>query len=122
MLDNVKEVYEYSGSGSGTNITEENRSGVKETDAIYDKEFYTGSLDFDESIWELDGLPYGKRPALKDAPVEENNFGLPNYSTVLDHEDYRPEREQAYAKYGKNASSVRYPYVGGVRQPPGSGR
>lgn len=101
VLDNVKEVYEYSGSGSGTNITEENRSGVKETDAIYDKEFYTGSLDFDESIWELDGLTYGKRPALKDAPVEENNFGLPNYSTVLDHEDYRPEREQAYANMAK---------------------
>ena len=87
VLDNVKEVYEYSGSGSETNVTEENRANVRETDAVYDKKFYTDILDFDESIWELDGLAYGKRPALKDAPVEENNFGLPNYSTVLMHEN-----------------------------------
>lgn len=101
VLDNMKEVYEYSGSDSETNITEENQSSVRETDAVYDKKFYTDTLDFDESIWELDGLAYGKRPALKDAPVEENNFGLPNYSTVLKHENYRPDREQAYANMAK---------------------
>ena len=101
VLDNMKEVYEYSGSDSETNITEGNQSGVKETDAVYDKNFYTDTLDFDESIWELEGLAYGKRPALKDAPLEENNFDLPNYSTVLKHENYRPDREQAYANMAK---------------------
>ena len=33
--------------------------------------------------------------------MEENNFDLPNYSTVLKHENYRPDREQAYANMAK---------------------
>ncbi len=97
VLGDVREVYEYSGSSGISNITEENQSNVKETDRIYSMDFYKDTLGFDEDIWDLDGLSYGKRPALKNAPVEENHYEIPGYSAVLNHENYRPERELAYA-------------------------
>ena len=101
VLENVTEVYEYSGSDSATNITEENQDRVKETDSVYEKSFYKDILGFDEEIWDLDGLVHEKRPALKDAPIEENNYGIPNYSGILKHEDYRSDREKAYANMAK---------------------
>src|SRR5699024_7374307 len=101
VLDDVTEVYEFSGSDSISNITEDNQDNVKETDAVYDKEFYTDTLGFDDGIWELDGLAYEKLPSLKDAPMEENNYGIPNYTNVLKHEKYRPEREKAYSNMAK---------------------
>ena len=101
VLENVTEVYEYSGSDSATNITEENQDKVKETDSVYEKSFYKDTLGFDEAIWDLDGVAHEKRPALKDAPIEENNYGIPNYSGILKHEDYRSDREKAYANMAK---------------------
>lgn len=97
VLENAKEVYEYSGSESITNITEDNRENVKETDSVYEKSFYKETLGFDEEIWDLDGTAHGKRPALRGAPIEENNYGIPNYSSLLGQKDYRPDREKAYA-------------------------
>ena len=101
VLGNAEEVYEYAGSGSITNITADNQAGVKETDAVYDRNFYKDTLGFDESIWDLEGLSYGKRPALQDSPVEENYYGIPNYSSVAGHAGYRPDREKAYANIAK---------------------
>lgn len=101
VLENATEVYEYSGSESITNITEDNKDNVKETDSIYEKSFYKDILGFDEAIWDLEGTAHEKRPALKDAPIEENNYGIPNYSAILKHEDYRPDREKAYANMSK---------------------
>ena len=101
VLENAAEVYEYSGSDSITNITDENQDNVKETDSVYEKSFYKDILGFDEEIWDLDGVVYEKRPALKDAPMEENNYGIPNYSGLLKHEDYQSDREKAYANMAK---------------------
>ena len=101
VLENAKNVYEYSGSDSATNITEANRDQVKETDAIFDRSFYKDDLGLDEALWNLDLLAYGKRPNLKAAPEVDNNYGIPNYTQVLNHADYRPEREQAYANMAK---------------------
>ena len=78
VLQNAKNVYEYSGSSSATNITEANRDQVKETDAIFDKSFYRDELSFDESIWNLELLAYGKRPNLNAAPLVDNNYKIPS--------------------------------------------
>ena len=101
ILENAKEVYEYSGSESITNITEDNRENVKETDSVYEKGFYKDTLGFDEEIWDLDRTAYEKRPALRGAPIEENNYGIPNYSSLLGQKDYRPDREKVYANMAK---------------------
>lgn len=101
VLGNAKNVYEYAGSGSATNITEANRDQVKETDAIFDRGFYRDALGLDEGIWNLDLLAYGKRPNLKAAPETDNNYGIPDYAQVQGDERYRPEREQAYANMAK---------------------
>ncbi len=101
VLTNAKNIYEYTGSGSMTNITEANREQIKETDAVFDKSFYRDTLSFDENLWELDLLVYGKRPNLKAAPGADNNFEIPGYTQVLKDENYRPEREQAYANMAK---------------------
>lgn len=101
VLTNVKNVYEYSGSGSATNITDANKGQIKETDAIFDKSFYRDTLGLDETIWNLDLLSYGKRPNLKTAPEVDNNYEIPEYSLVQSHESYMPEREQAYANIAK---------------------
>lgn len=101
VLDNVKEVYEYSGSGSETSITEENQTEVKETDAVYDRSFYEDTLKFDGNVWKLDGLECGKLPTIEGAPVEDNNLGIPGYSLVVNHTGYDPARERAYANMAK---------------------
>ena len=101
VLDNVKEVYEYSGSGSVTNITQDNQADVKETDAVYDRSFYEDTLKFDGDVWKLDGLAYGKLPSIKGAPIEENNLGIPGYSSIVNHAGYDPARERAYANMAK---------------------
>lgn len=101
VLDNVKEVYEYSGSGSETSITEENQTEIKETDAVYDRSFYEDTLKFDGNVWNLDGLEYGKLPSIEGAPVEDNNLGIPGYSLVVNHTGYDPARERAYANMAK---------------------
>lgn len=101
VLENAVEVYEYSGSSSATSITEDNKSNVKETEAVYDRSFYEDLLGFDEGVWDLGGLAYGKRPALINLPVEENNYGIPNYSAVVKQEDYDPGREIAYGNLAK---------------------
>ena len=101
VLDNVTEVYEYSGSGSETSITQDNQADVKETDAVYDRSFYEDTLKFDGDIWKLDGLSYGKLPSIKGAPIEENNLGIPGYSSVVNHLAYNPAREIAYANMAK---------------------
>ena len=97
VLNGVKEVYEYSGSGSSTNVTEANGNSVKETDAVYERMFYEDILGFDGKVWDLEGLALKKLPILSDSPVEDNSYGIPSYSEVKDHEDYQAERETAYA-------------------------
>ena len=97
VLNGVKEVYEYSGSGSSTNVTEANGNSVKETDAVYERTFYEDTLGFDAEIWNLEGLALKKLPILSDSPVEDNSYGIPSYSEVKDYEDYQAERETAYA-------------------------
>ena len=97
VLNGVKEVYEYSGSGSSTNVTEANGNSVKETDAVYERTFYEDILGFDGKVWDLEGLALKKLPILSDSPVEDNSYGIPSYSEVKDHEDYQAERETAYA-------------------------
>lgn len=101
VLGNAKEVYEHFGSGSTTNITEDNAGNVKETDAVYDKSFYKNTLGYDDRVWEFRWLSFGKTPSLKKAPVMENNLGIPNYSIVTKHKDYLPEKETAYANMAK---------------------
>ncbi len=101
VLDSVKEVYEYSGSHSLTNVTDENRENVKVTDDIYYKNFYKDTLGFDEGIWDLELLAYEKNPNLKNAPVDENKYGIPNYSEIRKNPNYRGERERAYANMAK---------------------
>lgn len=101
VLDNVKEVYEYSGSGSETSITQDNQADVKETDAVYDRSFYEDTLKFDGDVWKLDGLVYGKLPSIKGASIEENNLGIPGYSSIVNHAGYDPARERAYANMAK---------------------
>lgn len=101
VLDNVKNIYEYSGSTSITNITQQNQAQIQETDAVFDKAFYTETLHWEESIWDLDLLAYGKRPNLKTAPQRDNNYGIPAYSQLLQLEGYQPQREQAYANLAK---------------------
>ena len=89
VLDSAREVYEYSASGSETNITEDNRNNVKETDAVYERTFYEDTLGFDKKIWDLDGLSLKKLPRLAGSPVEDNNYGIPSYSEVKRQEDYQ---------------------------------
>lgn len=101
VLENMTGVYEYSGSDSATNLTGGDTGNVKETDSVYDRSFYEDVLGFDPDVWNLSGLGYGKLPALKDVPVEENNHGIPNYSTVVKHGEYSPARETAYANMAK---------------------
>ena len=101
VLEQAKNVYEYSGSGSVTNITQDNAGQVKETDAVFDRDFYVDSLGWDEEIWELDLLAYGKRPNLRSAPETDNNYAIPGYAQVQSQEGYRPHREQAYANLAK---------------------
>lgn len=101
VLANAKNVYEYSASGSATNITESNQDQVKEIDAIFDKSFYRDTLGLNEDIWNLDLLVYGKRPNLKAAPEVDNNYKIPDYAQMLNNEDYQPGREQAYANMAK---------------------
>ena len=96
VLDGLKEVYEYSGSGSATNVTDSNGNNVKETDAVYERTFYENTLGFDGKVWDLSGLVLKKLPQLSDSPVWDNN-GIPSYSEVKRHEDYQAERETAYA-------------------------
>ena len=103
VLGSVKNVYEYAGSGSETNITPDNQDQVRETDAVFDRLFYTGTLGWDEGLWDLDLLAYGKRPNLKAAPNTDNNYGIPNYAQVRGQAGYRPDREQAYANLAKLA-------------------
>ena len=97
VLGKVEEVYEYAGSDSSTNVTEDNASRVKETDAIYEQEFYQETLGFQEKVWDLEGVSYGKLPSLKQAPVRDNGFDIPNYTLIMEHDGYRMEREKAYA-------------------------
>lgn len=101
VLANAKNVYEYSASGSATNITESNQDQVKQIDAIFDKSFYRDTLGLNEDIWNLDLLVYGKRPNLKAAPEIDNNYKIPDYSQMLNNEDYQPGREQVYANIAK---------------------
>ena len=101
VLANAKNVYEYAGSSSLSNITQANREQIRETDAVFDKDFYTQSLGWEEGIWELDLLAYGKRPNLHAAPETDNNYGIPAYASVLSQKEYRPQREQAYANLAK---------------------
>ena len=102
VLNGVKEVYEYSGSGSSTNVTEANGNSVKETDAVYERTFYEDTLGFDAEIWNLEGLALKKLPILSDSPVEDNSYGIPSYSEVKDYEDYQAERETAYANMAES--------------------
>lgn len=101
VLDSAKNVYEYAGSDSATNITEDNREQIKETDAIFDRNFYRDTLGWDEAVWELELLAYGKRPSLQGAPVADNNYQIPAYTQVLADPGYTPAREQAYANMAK---------------------
>lgn len=101
VLNNAKNVYEYSGSNSSTNITQSNQEQIKETDRIFDKSFYTDVLKFDENIWALELLKYEKYPNLKAMPSADNNYGIPDYTQVQENADYKPEREQAYANMAK---------------------
>ena len=97
VLDSVTNVFEYSGSGSVSNITQTNREQVKETDAIFDREFYVDALGWDEAVWDLDLLAYGKRPSLTAAPETDNNYSIPDYVQVQSQPGYRPDRERVYA-------------------------
>lgn len=97
VLDSVRNVYEYSGSDSATNITQANRDQVKETDNLFEQEFYVDTLGWDEGVWELSLLAYGKRPSLKAAPERDNNYDIPDYGQVQGQPGYRPDRERAYA-------------------------
>lgn len=97
VLDSVREVYEYSGSDSRTNVTEDNGDNVKTTDQIYDRKFYEETLGFDSEIWNLDLLEYEMLPGLKDMPVTENKHHIPNYGTIRDNPEYQQKKEQAYA-------------------------
>ena len=101
VLGGVRNVYEYSGSGSVSNITAANRDQVKEIDAVFDRGFYVDSLGWDESLWELDLLAYGKRPNLRSAPETDNNHAIPDYTQVRAQPGYRPDRERAYANLAK---------------------
>ena len=101
VLDQAKNLYEYAGSESATNINEANRDRIKETDAIYDQSLYTDALGWEEAVWNLELIPYGKRPSLRAAPERDNNYGIPAYDQVYRHADYRPQREQAYANLAK---------------------
>lgn len=101
VLENAKNVYEYSGSESATNITDANREQVKETDAVYDRSLYADALGWNEDIWDLTLLTYGKRPNLKAASRTENTFGIPSYEQILKSGDYDPGRERAYANMAK---------------------
>lgn len=101
VLQNAVNLYEYAGSDSATNITEENSGQIRETADIFDRALYAGALGFDEEIWELALLSYGKRPDLKAAPGMDNNYGIPAYDQLRVEEGYRPDREQAYANLAK---------------------
>lgn len=101
VLANAKNVYEYAGSSSLSNITQANREQIRETDAVFDKDFYTQSLGWNQDIWELELLAYGKRPNLHAAPGTDNNYGILDYASVLSQKEYRPQREQAYANLAK---------------------
>lgn len=101
VLDSVTNVYEYSGSGSVSNITQANRDQVKETDNLFDRSFYVDSLGWDEGVWDLELLAYGKRPSLKAVPETDNNYAIPGYAQVQSQPDYRPGRERAYANLAK---------------------
>ena len=101
VLDNAENVYEYRGSDSMTNVTEANREQIKETDRINDRALYEETLGFDSAVWDLEFLSYGKKPNLHAAPVEENQLAIPNYGGLRRNEDYRPDREPAYANMAK---------------------
>ena len=114
VLDSVKEVYEYSGSGSATNVTEANGNSVKETDAVYDRKFYEDILGFDGKVWDLEGLALKKLPILSDSPVEDNSYGIPSYSEVKDHEDYQGGQGDGLCQYGGNHAVCRHRAVGRI--------
>lgn len=101
VLGSAKNLYEYSGSTSATNITQANRDQIKETDAIFDPALYRDALGWDEGVWDLELLAYGKRPNLRTAPQQDNNYGIPGYTQLLSQENYQPQRELAYANLAK---------------------
>ena len=101
VLDQAKNLYEYAGSDSETNITEANKANVKTAENIYDKSLFADTLGFDGAIWNLELLSYRKLPNLIHGPVMENQYGIPNYSQVRQAEGYRMDREQAYANMAK---------------------
>lgn len=101
VLDNAKNVYEYSLSSSISNITESNKNNIKKTDKIFEKDLYKNELGFDEEKWNLELLIYGKRPGLISSPVADNHYNIPEYSLLTAEENYQPEREQAYANMAK---------------------
>lgn len=101
VLQNAKNVYEYSNSSSMSNITQSNSANISETADIFKKELYKNELNFDESIWNLDLLKYGKLPSLISSPLLDNNFDIPEYSLLTAANGYRPEMERAYANMAK---------------------
>ena len=101
VLQNVKNVYEYSHSSSISNITQSGSTNIYETEDIFEKELYKNELNFDENIWNLDSLKYGKLPSLLLSPLLDNNFEIPEYSLLTAAEGYRPEMERAYSNMAK---------------------
>ena len=97
VLDGMENVYEYAGSDNLTNRTQHSGDRIHETEAIFERSLYEASLGWDEAVWELELVAYGKRPSLRAAPGQDNHLGLPEYAGVLAHPEYRPQRELAYA-------------------------
>ena len=94
VLDGMRNVYEYAGSSSLSNA---NGDQVRETQAIFDPDFYGDSLGWDREIWDLEQVAWGKRPSLRTAPGADNHRDIPDYDQMLAQTDYRADRELAYA-------------------------
>lgn len=110
-LAGAEEVYEYAGSNSTTNRTEDNADKIKEVETL-DRAFYADTLGLDTAIWHLDLVDNGKLPSLQGDPLPktqtdydilENANGIPSYQRVHAQADYRADREIAYANLARLA-------------------
>lgn len=88
VLGESENIYEYAGSDSQTNITDETREKVKEAvdSQITDRNFYLTELGWSEEVWDFSKVGQGEVPHLRDALVTRTYQAL---SEINDEE--KPE-------------------------------
>lgn len=108
-LSSADNVYEYTGSSSATNRTDDNKDRIKEVEELT-RAFFEDQMKLDKNVWNLDLVDSGKLPNLKADPLPndmrgyeiiENQNRIPEYEQVRQDEQYQAGQEIAYANAAK---------------------